>query len=287
MTRSRRRQQNMLTRVKKLPYYKTRSSTRSSGVNVNIDKNSSSDFTNEFSQSVTVENTSSCVESSQSGCNISKDINDSPQPDTHESLNNQDHLFDDDIIVLDSQNVTNDTQDFNLYCYSNCQLGRKYHNEMIQCATCMSMFHSECSDAVSGKIIWNCNKCRNVSNDIDCLKNQITELHDILSVMVQKQKDFYSNICDLSFANNQLKQEVKLLKKQNHQLRIKQYNRLSSDTSSSGSESSSDDDSIDGTTTTTRPHHSRDGLSEQHSFYSSDESRLVPVAWYQWYVSSN
>ena len=76
-------------------------------------------------------------------------------------------------------------------------------------------------------------------------------------------------------ANNQLKQEVKLLKKQNHQLRIKQYNRLSSDTSSSGSESSSDDDPIDGTTTTTtRPHHSRDGLSEQHSLSSSDESRM-------------
>ena len=58
----------------------------------------------------------------------------------------------------------------------------------------MSVFHSDCSDAVSGMKIWNYNKCRNLSNDIDCLKNQITEFHDILSVKVKKQKDFYSNI---------------------------------------------------------------------------------------------
>ena len=81
----------------------------------------------------------------------------------------------------------------------------------------MSMFHFDCSDAVSGmKIwnyhkcrnlsndikIWNYNKCRNLSNDIDCLKNQITEFHDILCVKVQKQKDFYSNISRKSRITN-------------------------------------------------------------------------------------
>ena len=66
----------------------------------------------------------------------------------------------------------------------------------------MSVFHSDCSDAVSGMKIWNYNKCRNLSNDIDCLKKQITEFHDILSVKVKKQKDFYSNISRKSRITN-------------------------------------------------------------------------------------
>ena len=99
----------------------------------------------------------------------------------------------------------------------------------------MSVFHSDCSDAVSGMKMWNYNKCRNLSNDIDCLKNQVTEFHDILFVKVQKQKDFYFNI--------------------SRKLRNKQYNKLFSNTSSSGSNSSSPGDDSRNGSTTTRPHH--------------------------------
>ena len=39
--------------------------------------------------------------------------------------------------------------DYNIYCYSSCEKGRKYDREMIQCTTCMRWYHTECSDAGS------------------------------------------------------------------------------------------------------------------------------------------
>ena len=63
--------------------------------------------------------------------------------------------------------------------------------------------------------------------------------------MIQKQTDLHTNMCDLLLANYQLKLEIKHLKKQNHQLRIHHYNRLSANTSSSDSDSSSSEDETD------------------------------------------
>ena len=74
--------------------------------------------------------------------------------------------------------------DTELYCYSTCSFGRISDRRMIQCSTCMKNFHAECSDAEAETVIWNCNKCRNVSDSIDSLKQQISEVHEILSTMV-------------------------------------------------------------------------------------------------------
>ena len=61
--------------------------------------------------------------------------------------------------------------------------------------------------------------------------------------MVLKQTELFNNVTELALANNQLKLEVKNLKKQNHQLRIRQYNRMTiSDSSDTDSSSSSEDE---------------------------------------------
>ena len=36
-----------------------------------------------------------------------------------------------------NNNISNHCEDFDLYCYASCKLGRKYDRSMIQCCTCM------------------------------------------------------------------------------------------------------------------------------------------------------
>ena len=152
---------------------------------------------------------------------------------------------DDDIVFVGEQidNSLTQNDDTELHCYSTCTLGWIKDRKTIQCSTCMKLFHTECCDAGTDAVIWNCNKCRNVSDNIESLKQQIVEVHDILSTMVLKQTELFNNVTELAFANNQLKLEVKKFKKENHQLRIRQYNRMTvSDSSDSDSSSSSEDE---------------------------------------------
>ena len=110
---------------------------------------------------------------------------------------------------------------------------------MIQCSICMKSFHAVCTDVASKAAFWYCNNCRILPETVDTLRQQIIEVHDILSNMVQKYTELFQNITELSLTNSQLKNEVKTLKKQNHQLRVHQYNRMTASDSSSSSDSSS------------------------------------------------
>ena len=148
---------------------------------------------------------------------------------------------DGDIIILDSQHTANKTQVISteLYWYSTCPHGRMHDRAMIQCSICMKWFHAVCTDVASKAAFWNCNNCRILPETVDTLRQQIIEVHDILSNMVQKYTELFQNITELSLTNSQLKNEVKTLKKQNHQLRVHQYNRMTASDSSSSSDSSS------------------------------------------------
>ena len=91
---------------------------------------------------------------------------------------------------VSNNNISNHSEDFDLYCYASCQLGRKYDRSMIQCCTCMVWHHSECTSVSSETTgIWNCDKCRSIPQAIDHLTNQSNEMHSLLSSMVEKQND--------------------------------------------------------------------------------------------------
>ena len=151
-------------------------------------------------------------------------------------------------------NVSNEEQqkaetvDTDLYCDASCSYGRKYDREMIQCSSCMFWFHSACSDVLQNNTsIWNCTKCRCIPETVNDLKQQLVEVHSLLSELIAKQNEFYSTVCESSAENNKLKLEIKRLKEENYQLRLKQYNRLSETVDSSDEEThqtSSDSDSF-------------------------------------------
>ena len=125
-----------------------------------------------------------------------------------------------------------------LYCYSSCTLGRKYDRSMIQCFTCMTWCHTECANLESEhSSTWNCEKCRCIPETICLLNNQMNEMHNLLSVMVEKQNSLYEQFCFLLNKNDKLESEIKLLKSQNFKLRLHGYNTLSSESSESDTES--------------------------------------------------
>ena len=113
---------------------------------------------------------------------------------------------------------------------------------MIQCSSCMEWFHTSCSDAESNTAnIWNCNKCRQLSNKVEELASSIYELHNLLSHLTEKQNDIYESLCIINSRNEKLENEVKLLKSENLKLRLRNYNRFSNTSSSSKDSRSCDE----------------------------------------------
>ena len=144
--------------------------------------------------------------------------------------------------ITDNPIIEVPDSDFHLYCYSNCTRGRRYNQEMIQCIMCMEWFHNKCSDSISAQTFWTCNDCRCLSQNVSNLKNQILELNQIISSLVNSQNDFYSKLCVVNTENAKLSAENKRLKKQLYEYRLNSYNKLSSSDDSSCSSSSDDDD---------------------------------------------
>ena len=109
---------------------------------------------------------------------------------------------------------------------------------------CLIKIHLVCSDADKiSKSSWKCERCRNISEDILHLKQQVAELNNALSSIIDKEQYSSQKYCDLVTENNHLKEVIHQLKAENYNLRIRHYNRfnsLSSD-SSSDSDSCSDD----------------------------------------------
>ena len=135
--------------------------------------------------------------------------------------------------------------DYNIYCYSSCEKGRKYDREMIQCTTCMTWYHTECSDAGSKPVTtWNCNTCRCVPELINILRSEVKEIHNIMSVFIEKQNEMYQSISIMTSKNNDLAAKIKLLESENYNLRMHKYNSLAACSSSPSSSDSSDDDSV-------------------------------------------
>ena len=155
-----------------------------------------------------------------------------------DSRNSEDHVT---IVSEETEKIPDN--DCQLHCYSNCEYGRVYDRNMVQCSTCMGWIHAVCSDAgEEARAIWNCSKCRTLPETVEDLKQQIIEVHSLLSDMIQKQGELYTNLGDILTKNHKLQMEVKELKKQNHDLRINQYNRLEASSSSSESDLSSNED---------------------------------------------
>ena len=77
---------------------------------------------------------------------------------------------------------------------------------------------------------------------VENLNQQLLEVHNILSEITQKQNDFYNNIYETLSMNAKLQTEIKALKKENYELRLKQYNQLAEGYSSSDSDTESDDE---------------------------------------------
>ena len=78
------------------------------------------------------------------------------------------------------------------------KFGRNYDREMSQCFLCMLWFHTECTDSINIQSIWACNNCRCLPQTVVSLKQQLFELHNIMSNILNNQNEFYSNICQVS-----------------------------------------------------------------------------------------
>ena len=97
------------------------------------------------------------------------------------------------------------TTSSDLYCYSSCTLGRNYDHSMIQCLTCMTWCHTECAKLDSEpSTTWNCHKCRCIPQTVDLLTDQMNEMHNLLSIMVEKQNRLYEQFCSTQIKNVQL-----------------------------------------------------------------------------------
>ena len=226
--------------------------TRSSMIRSTESFNKKSNVTN---KTITGENLDKyCMDNVSENMNgISVDT-DNPERSLHEqSLSNENSVNTsqngEGVITVDSQSNLSETSSINndihsLYCYSSCVNGRRHGPEMIQCSLCMNLIHVKCSDAKNQSIqIWKCTKCRNLPDTVEELKQQLVEVHELLSDMIEKQSDFYKCMYDITTTNNKLKQEVKQLKKENYQLRLRKYKKLSNNSSDSSSDSSSGDES--------------------------------------------
>ena len=166
-----------------------------------------------------------------------------------------------------------------LHCYSGCQLRRRYKPSMIRCHVCMILFHIKCSDATNLQSIWTCDKCRSLPNTVSILTEQLSELQNVLSNLISKQDDFYSNICEISANNFKLLEENKQLKKKLYEYRINAYNELTSSESSSDSVSSeqetSDDDEGPFTVITTRRNKKKRSNQNCKSRNKTDRSKTI------------
>ena len=130
-----------------------------------------------------------------------------------------------------------------VFCYSECSLGRIFDKPMIKCTMCMKQFHNRCTDATTSQTVWTCNSCHCLSETVVTQGQHISELHLTVSDLVSKQNEFYNKICNISTENEKLTLENKQLKKQLYEYRLKSFNYLSSDNSSSSSGSDSETDS--------------------------------------------
>ena len=162
-------------------------------------------------------------------------------------------------VIFNEGNATGRTNnvdtDFNLYCYSSCEFGRKNDRSMLQCSTCMQWFHTICANVDAN---WNCERCRSIPVVIDSLINQMSEEHTILSQMVEKQNFLCDQFFTLQTKNTKLEDEIKILKQENYKLRIRSYNRFIHSNSSDFSETDNDSESEDhGTQSFSKPqdHH--------------------------------
>ena len=170
----------------------------------------------------------------ENGISHTETISESLEP----SLENNGVIFNERNATRRTNNVTTD---FNLYCYSSCEFGRKYDRSMLQCSTCMQWFHTICANVdAKHKNIWNCERCRSIPVVIDSLINQMSEVHTILSQMVEKQNFLCDQFCTLQNKNTKLEDEIKILKQENYKLRIRSYNRFIHSNSSDSSETDSD-----------------------------------------------
>ena len=106
----------------------------------------------------------------------------------------------------------------------------------------MKWYHHKCSDSISAQTFWSCNLCRCLPEQVLSLRDQISELNQTISNLVNNQNDFYSKICEISQDNSKLLAENKYLRKQLYEYRLQSYNSLSSSDESSSSSSDSDSD---------------------------------------------
>ena len=185
-----------------------------------------------------------CTSKSKREC-IQLDSDDSKDGDLIQDVQHGDNSTNSfETPVIDEENnfinVSNDVSVTTLYCYSDCPHGRLYDRSMIQCSHCMSWLHTSCTDAGSKPpTIWVCNKCRYLPESVSDIKNQLSEIHEILSVMVKSQNQMENTLCDLISKNGKLESTVKQLKEENHMLRMRCYNRLSALDSDSSEDDSS------------------------------------------------
>ena len=127
-----------------------------------------------------------------------------------------------------------------LYCYPDCTQGRLYDRQLIQCSSCMSWLHTDCTDAGSEPpAIWICKKCRCMPDTVNGLKDQLSEIHDVLSAMLNTQTEMQATICEIIAKNCKLESNIKILKQQNQELRMRCYNRFNSSSSDSSDSSGS------------------------------------------------
>ena len=100
-------------------------------------------------------------------------------------------------VVLDNNAAPNlcESEDFDLYCYPTCKYGRKHDRSMIQCCICMLWYHCQCTTVSSEHTgIWNCKKCRCIPQAIDHVTDQMNEMNNLLSNMVEKQNELYQQL---------------------------------------------------------------------------------------------
>ena len=176
----------------------------------------------------------------------SLDINVNFGSDTH--LNNQSHATDVGSFpsfktpdIEDANTLTDTLTDTNLYCYPACKLGRGFSKDMLQCSMCMLFYHSGCTDSFATQFSWICNTCRSLPQMVFSMKEQLSELHETLTSILNQQNEFYNNMCSINIENSKLKLENKNLKKEIYDYRMKAYRRFSSSTSDDTSSDSGEE----------------------------------------------
>ena len=112
---------------------------------------------------------------------------------------------------------------------------------MLQCSMCMLFYHSGCTDSFATQFSWICNTCRSLPQMIISMKEQLGQLHETLTSILNQQNEFYNNICSINIENSKLKLENKNLKKEIYDYRVKAYRRFSSSTSDDTSSDSGEE----------------------------------------------